>query len=122
MVCLHGGGRDILFLFGREGLILDKDPRPVPLSLETGKVSHCSLPSPPSSRPHCISHRPGEYPVLAAQDRGPSPQLARNLLASSALVPPPSLLSLPPTSSAVTAGYAGLRGPRPTSDYISQQP
>lgn len=43
VVCLHGDGSGILLLFGREGLILDKDPSPVPLSLETGKVSHCSL-------------------------------------------------------------------------------
>lgn len=34
-------------------------PPSCPLSLETGNVSIAPWPSPPPSRPHCISHRPG---------------------------------------------------------------
>lgn len=83
---LHGVWGSILFLSGREGLILDKDRSPVPLSLETGKVSHRSLPPPPSppSRPHCISHRPGSTRFWQRR-QVPSPQPAHSLLPSSAL-------------------------------------
>lgn len=52
VVCLHGGGRGILFLFGREGLILDKDP-PV-LFLFPWRQEKC--PIAPCPHPHPVGH------------------------------------------------------------------
>lgn len=43
VMCLHGLVESILLLSGNTYLILDKYPSPVPLSLETVKVSHCFL-------------------------------------------------------------------------------
>lgn len=110
----------ILLLPGREGLILDKNPSFVPLSLKTGKVSHCSLAPTPAQ----------QAPLHQPQAKG-GVQFRRRRTGVSALswLPPscPALSWLLCSQPPVVATYllsCHRWTPRSlaTNDYISQPP
>lgn len=109
----------ILLLPGREGLILDKKPSFVPLSLKTGKCPIAPWLPPQPSRPHCISRRPMGASSSAAAGQGSQP--------SAGFLPPAQPCPGFSAPSPVIAAYllsCHRWTPRPlaTNDYISQHP
>lgn len=109
----------ILLLPGREGLILDKKPSFVPLSLKTGKVSHCSLaPTPAQQAP---LHQPQANGGIQFRSRRTGVQPSAGFLPPAQPCPGFSAPS-PVFAAYLLSCHRWTPRPLATNDYISQHP